>query len=94
MQSGMPYDLGYEPFMKAEFANKDFIHNALSYLLDEDGLILSRNKEITIRPLDKIRIENEKVKWQIINLLLPVVLIGLYGFARQYYRKRKYSTKL
>jgi len=88
----MPYDLGYEPFMKAEFANKDFILNSLSYLLDDDGLILSRNKEITIRPLDRIKIENEKLGWQVLNLILPIIIIGIYGLIRQYYRKRKYSS--
>ena len=92
MQSGMPSDLGYEPFMKAEFANKDFILNSLSYLLDDDGLILSRNKEITIRPLDRIKIENEKLGWQVLNLILPIIIIGIYGLIRQYYRKRKYSS--
>ena len=50
-----PYDLGYEPFLQAQFANKDFILNSLSYLIDEYNLILSRNKEIRIRPLDASR---------------------------------------
>ena len=74
VQNGTPYELGYNPYLQAEFANADFIKNSLSFLLDEDGLILSRNKEIKIRPIDKVRAENEKLKWQLINLVLPILL--------------------
>jgi gliding-associated putative ABC transporter substrate-binding component GldG len=89
----VPFELGYDPYMQAEFANKDFIINGLSYLIDENNLILTRNKEILIRPLDKIKAEEQKLKWQIINLLIPILAIILYGFLRHYHRKRKYSTK-
>lgn len=91
-QTGVPYDLGFDPFLQAEFANADFMKNSLAYLLDEDGLILSRNKEIKIRPLDKVRAEKEKLKWQVINLVLPVLFILLVGVIRFYLRKRKYSS--
>ena len=47
-KTGIPYDLGYEPFLQAEFANTDFIINCLSYLVDDNNLILSRTKEISI----------------------------------------------
>jgi gliding-associated putative ABC transporter substrate-binding component GldG len=91
LKTGMPYDLGFDPYLQAEFANADFMLNALSFLMDEDGVILSRNREITIRPLDKVRIENEKLKWQLINLAIPILLIIIFGIARAYLRKKKYS---
>lgn len=91
-KTGMPYDLGYDPYLQAEFANSDFILNALSFLMDEDGVILSRNREITIRPLDKVRIENEKIKWQLINLVIPIILVILFGIIRHFLRKKKYSV--
>jgi gliding-associated putative ABC transporter substrate-binding component GldG len=92
-KTNVPFELGYDPYLQAEFANKDFIINGLSYLIDENNLILTRNKEILIRPLDKIKAEEQKLKWQIINLLIPILIIILYGFLRHYHRKRKYSTK-
>jgi len=91
-KTGMPYDLGYDPYLQAEFANADFVLNALTFLLDEDGVILSRNREISIRPLDKVRIEKEKIKWQIINLVIPILLVILFGIIRYYLRKKKYTT--
>jgi gliding-associated putative ABC transporter substrate-binding component GldG len=93
-KTNVPFDLGYDPYLQAEFANKDFIINGLSYLIDENNLILTRNKEILIRPLDKIKAEDQKLKWQIINLLIPIIAIIVYGYLRHYHRKRKYSTKL
>jgi gliding-associated putative ABC transporter substrate-binding component GldG len=91
-KTGMPYDLGYEPFLQVEFANRDFIINSLSYLVDGNDLILSRTKEIAIRPLDKIKVEDQKLQWQIINLVVPVLMVIFYGFIRNYYRKRKYAA--
>ena len=91
-RTGIPYDLGYDPYLQAEFANKDFIVNCLSYLIDGNDLILSRTKEISIRPLDKIKAEDQKLKWQVLNLAVPVLLVILFGILRQYYRKHKYAA--
>jgi ABC-2 type transport system permease protein len=90
-QAGVPYELGYDPYLQAEFANAGFVLNAMAYLMDEDGVILSRNREITIRPLDKVRIESEKIKWQVINLGFPIIFVILFGIGWNYWRKKKYS---
>jgi ABC-2 type transport system permease protein len=55
-------------------------------------MISARNKEVKIRPLDKERARAEKVKWQVLNLAVPLVLLIMYGFVRAAIRKRKYST--
>ncbi len=93
-QNGNPYPLGYEPFTKRNFANKDFINNALAYLTDAQGIINARAKEIKIRPLDPVKVDEERVMWQFINLLLPLILITVYGLIRYYFRKRKFSIKI
>ena len=90
-QNGSPYDLGFDPYMQASFANKDFLINAMHYLLDNQGIITARAKEIEIRPLDKFEIQQNALKWQLINLVLPLLVILVYGVGRYYYRKRKYA---
>jgi len=90
-KTGVPYDLGYDPHLQTEFANTDFLLNVLSYLLDEDGLILSRNKVITIRPLDMVRVKQERIKWQLINMVIPILIVLIFGIIRHYMRKKKYS---
>ncbi|MDQ3395198.1 MAG: gliding motility-associated ABC transporter substrate-binding protein GldG, partial [Bacteroidota bacterium] len=90
-RNNQPYPLGYDPYTQYTFSNKEFAENVLEYLLDEKGLITARAKEIKIRPLDKVKIENEKIYWQLLNLLLPVILIVVYGVLSFYIRKKKYS---
>ena len=92
-RTGRPQQLGFYPFTNnnINYANEDFLVNALSYMLDEDGLITARSKDIQIRPLDEVKVNQEKLKWQLINLVAPILLVILYGVLRFYLRKRKYT---
>lgn len=90
-QNASPYKLGYDPYMNVTFANQDLLLNAMAYLLEGEGIITARAKEVKIRPLDKLRIQEEELKWQLINLILPIIVIILYGLIRYYYRKAKYA---
>lgn len=92
-RNGQPLPLGYDPLSQQTFSNKDFVMNALAYLIDEKGVIASRNKEITLRPLDKFRVQEEKFFWQVVNLVLPVVVIIGFGMLRFWWRKKKYEVK-
>ena len=60
-------------------------------MMDDQGLITARNKEIKIRPLDEVKVSQERLFWQVINLGLPVVLIVVYGLLRYYWRKRRFT---
>lgn len=90
-RTGQPQPLGFDRFTNYTFANQDLLLNMIAYLIDENGLIRARNKEIKIRPLDHEQVTAEKAKWQIINLILPLVLLVVYGFARSYWRNRKFA---
>lgn len=86
-----PQELGFDEVTGKVFGNKEFLLNAVNYLLDDTGLINIRAKEISVAFLDSENIKENKVKWQLINIALPLVLLGLFGFAFNYYRKKKYS---
>jgi gliding-associated putative ABC transporter substrate-binding component GldG len=86
-----PLPLGYDRVTKQTFGNKDFVMNALDYLTDANGLISARGKEISIRALDKIQIQEKRKFWQALNLLLPVLIIGIFGGLRYYLRARKFA---
>lgn len=86
--------LGYDRAMRFQFANKDFVMNAVSYMLDEDGLILAKSKEIQLRPLDKVKVKAQKTRWQVVNLASPPIVIALFGMFWSWQRKRKYGRKL
>jgi len=90
-RDGKPQMLGYDPFTKYTFANQDLLMNMVAYLTDEGGLINARNKEVKIRPLDKEKIKNERTFWQVINIGLPLLALLVFGIARTYSRRVKYS---
>jgi ABC-2 type transport system permease protein len=83
--------LGYNRFERRQYANKDFLINAIEYLLDADGVIEARGKELKLRLLDQVRAQEEKTKWQLLNILVPLVFLGVFGFGFFYLRKRKYA---
>ncbi len=87
----LPLPLGYDRFTRQTFANKDFALNALDYLIDPNGVISARSKQITLRPLDKIRFSSERTTWQLLNLLGPLALIGVLGGVWQLVRRGRYQ---
>lgn len=90
-QRETPYPLGFDRYTRQTFANKDFALNAIDYLADPQGVIEARNRQITLRPLDKVRLQGERTTWQLLNLLGPIALVGLIGAVWQWNRKRKYT---
>jgi hypothetical protein len=91
-KAGDYFALGYDRFLRTTFANKDFLLNAIAYLLDENGVILARNKTIALRPLDLPRIGKEKLFWQLINVAGPVAVVLLFAGIRLWLRRRKYQS--
>ena len=87
-----PQQLGYDPFARYTFANTDLLLNMVAYLTDENGLIKARNKEVKIRPLDKEKIRNNRAYWQVLNIVLPLVVLIVFGLILTYLRKRRYSN--
>lgn len=92
LRNGRPLELGYDKWTNSFYGNKEFLVNSTNYLLDNTGLINIRNKKVSIPLLDVKKIVEQKTKWQLINIGLPVVLTMLFGFFFSYYRKRKFAT--
>ncbi len=90
-RTNQPLPLGFDPLTNTTFANRDFLLNTLAYLTDENGLIQARNKEVKIRPLDKVQIKGNRMKWQLINLALPLILLISYGILKMFLRKRRFA---
>ena len=89
--TGEVFPLGYDRYTNEQFGNKKFIQNCIDYLCDDSGIIEVRAKEITLRLLDKGKIKTERNFWIIFNMLVPALLIVMFGVLNQYIRKRKYT---
>ena len=88
---GQPLPLGYDRYIDEMFGNRDFILNAVTYLANDPEIMEARNKEIRLRPLDRTKVRNDKVFIQMANVLMPVVLLIIFGIVRSWLRKRKYT---
>jgi len=91
IHQGQPLELGLDKWTNQQYGNKTFLLNAVNYLLDDSGLIKLRSKTIDLQFLDKQKVVVEKSKYQIINVLTPLILLSLFGFVFTFLRKRKYS---
>ncbi len=90
---GYPLPLGYDQFTRQTYGNKAFILNAINYLSRGPGLISLRKREIKLRMLDKTKINNQRLFWQLVNVTGPLVLIIFIGLFFVVVRKRKYGRK-
>ncbi|MDO8970934.1 MAG: gliding motility-associated ABC transporter substrate-binding protein GldG, partial [Saprospiraceae bacterium] len=83
--------LGFNRFEKATYANKDFIINAVEYLIEPNGVIEARAKEVKLRLLDTVRAKDEQTFWRGLNLVLPLLFLGVFGWLFNWLRRRRYA---
>ncbi len=91
IERGFPLPLGYDQFTGQQYGNKDFLLNAIDYMLDDTGLISIRSRELKIRLLDFNKVKEKRLYWQLMNTLLPVGTMLLFGLLYTFLRKKKYS---
>lgn len=91
MQGNRPLELGFDKMTNSMYGNKEFLLNTVNYLLDDSGLINIRTRQIAVPFLDPQKTIEQRTKWQILNLLLPLGLLALFGFGFVYYRRRRYT---
>ena len=88
-----PLSLGFDQFTQITYANKEFIENCVSYLVDGEGLVDIRSRELKVRLLDPTKVSKQRVTWQVVNTLVPIALIVALGLVMSLIRKVKYSRK-
>ncbi len=89
---GMYYMLGYDRYANAKiYGNRELLVNAVNYLLDDRSLISLRSRAITLRQLDPVRSAGERALWQVVNLVVPSLVVILAGLLFHLLRKRRYT---
>ncbi len=89
--TGTPYPLGQDRITGEMLGNRDFLINCMNYLVDDNGIMELRSREMKLRLLDKQRIKNERTMWQLINIAGPVLIVILAGLIYGFFRKRIYT---
>jgi ABC-2 type transport system permease protein len=89
---GSPYPLGYDRYTQQQYGNKALLLNAVDFMSGDGDLLNLRSKELKMRLLDKALVKADKTFWQLINVVLPLLMLAIFGFFQHWYRKRKYTV--
>jgi ABC-2 type transport system permease protein len=87
----VPLPLGLDKISNITFGNKEFLVNAVHYLCDDSGLMELRSRTMQMRLLDKVKLREQKTFWQLVNVLLPVLIILCGGLIFWLLRRRHYT---
>ncbi len=89
---GEPLDLSKDKWTNRPYGNIDFLLNATQYLLDDSGILKLRSKNLQIQFLNKEKAFQERGFWQMVNLILPLVILLVFGLLFNFIRKKKYTS--
>ena len=89
-KKGNIYPLGYDRFTNQTYGNRNFILNCVDYLCDNENIVSLRGKEFKIRLLDPAKSKEKIYSW--VAMVLPLVMVLLYGMIHFYIRRRKYAS--
>jgi ABC-2 type transport system permease protein len=88
---GKPEPLGVDKYSGRQYGNKEFLLNCINYLLDDSGLIKIRSKVIELKTLNKELSYKNRNYYQFLNNIVPLLLLGLFGFVFNILRKKIYA---
>ena len=86
-----PMPMGVQLFENYQFANREFFMNCVDYLVSDRNILVARNKEFSLRLLDREKVRDKKRLIQTANLSLPVLLVVIFALIYFAVRKRKFS---
>lgn len=69
--------MGYDRVANKQYGNQEFILNAVNWLVNDDKWMELRSKQQQIRLLDRNLIYQNRNLYSSINILLPILMIGI-----------------
>lgn len=88
---GRPLELGFDRWTGKFYGNKDFMMNCVNYLLDDNGLITLRSKDLSLPVTDLKKVEADYTKVQIITVVMPLAVLALFALGFLLVRRRLYA---
>lgn len=90
---GYPMPLGFDQYTEQTFGNKKFILNAIDYLTEGSDLITIRSRDLKLRLLDITYLKGNELKWKLINVAVPPLLVIIFGIIYMLIRKKRFTVK-
>ncbi len=84
--------LGYDEFSNNIYSgNKNIIMNSIHYLCDDINIFKLKHKKRLLSSLDKKKINKFQSIIQIINIILPIILVCVFSLLFKIYKNKKYA---
>lgn len=84
--------MGYNKWEQKTYkGNQTFMMNSIENMLDQNGVLQARSKEVKLRLLDTVKAKKEKVKWRLINIVSPLLMLLFFGLIYNFLRQRRYG---
>ena len=87
---GAVLPLGFDYYTQIQYANKELMLGAVNYLVGDEGLMASRTRSVKLRKLDVKKVQDERTKYQVINICLPIALLAVAGVVIALVRRKRY----
>ena len=87
---GAVLPLGFDYYTQTQYANKELLLGAVNYLVGDEGLMASRSRTVELRKLDVKKVQDERTKYQVINIVVPLVLLAAAGGVMAVARRKRY----
>jgi gliding-associated putative ABC transporter substrate-binding component GldG len=86
------FELGFDRNTQQTFANKKFLLNCMNYLLDDEGMLDLRSREVKLRLLDRKKAADHRGKWQAINVVVPLLVLFAFALLHRYLRRKRFTV--
>ncbi len=84
--------LGYDRYTQQTYGNKELVMNMVKYLNDDNGIVNLRSRDFKLRLLDRSKASQSRLAWQVVNTVLPSLVLVLGGLIYFFIRRNHYST--
>ncbi len=92
LPDGQALPLGFDRYTMQMYGNGDFLVNAVHYLTGHTRWIDLKPRAVRLRLLDKAHLEKARKNYTVLNFVLPIGCVLLFGFLFMAARKRKYAA--
>jgi hypothetical protein len=84
--------MGMIPMENYQFGNRTYITNAIAYLNEPEELMTARDKEWVVRTLNKEKVSTNRLFWQILLTVVPLILLWLAYYTGLRIRKGQFAA--
>lgn len=88
------YPLGYDYYTRTMYANKQFLLNVIDYLAGEEDVLATRSRDVKLRKLDVLRTHDNRLRYQVVNVVLPLLILVVAVPVMLFVRRRRNERSL